>query len=129
MTVPAVSSSTRTAGWSTWRTACCGRRAVRRARGRARGDPHRHKDVYEHTLTVLEQSIDLEDRLGGPDLVSRLAALMHDVGKPRTRRFVDGGQVTFHHHDVIGAKLTRRRLQELRFSNDTIDEVATLVEL
>ena len=94
-----------------------------------RDEHHRHKDVYEHTLTVLEQSIDLEDRLGGPDLVSRLAALMHDVGKPRTRRFVDDGSVTFHHHDVVGAKLTRKRLQALRFSGDTIEAVAKLVEL
>jgi poly(A) polymerase len=94
-----------------------------------RDEHHRHKDVYEHTLTVLEQSIDLEGRLGGPDLVSRLAALMHDVGKPRTRRFVDDGTVTFHHHDVVGAKLTRKRLQALRFPGDTVDAVAKLVEL
>ncbi len=95
-----------------------------------RDEHHRHKDVYEHTLTVLEQAIDLEDRLGGgPDLVSRLAALMHDVGKPRTRRFVDDGTVTFHHHDVVGAKLTRKRLQALRFSRDQVDAVAQLVEL
>ncbi len=99
-----------------------------------RDEHHRHKDVYEHTLTVLEQSIDQESRLadlsgGGPDLVSRLAALMHDIGKPRTRRFVDGGQVTFHHHDVVGAKMTRKRLQELRFSGDTVEAVAKLVEL
>jgi poly(A) polymerase len=94
-----------------------------------RDEHHRHKDVYEHTLTVLEQSIDLEDRLGGPDLVSRLAALMHDVGKPRTRRFVGDGTVTFHHHDVVGAKLTRKRLQALRFPGDTVDAVAKLVEL
>jgi poly(A) polymerase len=90
---------------------------------------HRHKDVYQHTLTVLEQSIDLEDRLGGPDLVSRLAALMHDVGKPRTRRFLADGSVTFHHHDVVGAKITRKRMQALRFSKDTTDAVADLVEL
>ena len=96
-----------------------------------RDEHHRHKDVYEHTLTVLEQSIDLEDRLpgGGPDFVSRFAALMHDVGKPRTRRFEDDGTVTFHHHDVVGAKLTRKRMKALRFSNDKIDEVAQLVEL
>ena len=94
-----------------------------------RDEHHRHKDVYEHTLIVLEQSIDLEDRLGGPDFVSRFAALMHDVGKPRTRRFVDDGTVTFHHHDVVGAKLTRKRMQALRFSNDEIDAVAKLVEL
>jgi poly(A) polymerase len=90
---------------------------------------HRHKDVYEHTLTVLEQSIDLEDRLGGPDFVSRFAALMHDVGKPRTRRFLADGSVTFHHHDVVGAKLTRKRMQALRFSGDDTDSVSTLVEL
>jgi poly(A) polymerase len=94
-----------------------------------RDEHHRHKDVYEHTLTVLEQSIDLEDRLGGPDFVSRFAALMHDVGKPRTRRFQDDGTVTFHHHDVVGAKLTRKRMKALRFSNDTVDEVSRLVEL
>lgn len=95
-----------------------------------RDEHHRHKDVYEHTLTVLEQSIDLEHRLGGgPDFVSRFAALMHDVGKPRTRRFEAGGTVTFHHHDVVGAKLTRKRMQALRFSNAEIDAVATLVEL
>jgi poly(A) polymerase len=96
-----------------------------------RDEHHRHKDVYEHTLTVLEQSIDLEDRLpaGGPDFVSRFAALMHDVGKPRTRRFQDDGTVTFHHHDVVGAKLTRKRMKALRFANDTTDDVADLVEL
>jgi len=96
-----------------------------------RDEHHRHKDVYEHTLTVLEQSIDLESRLpdGGPDFVSRFAALMHDVGKPRTRRFAEDGTVTFHHHDVVGAKLTRRRMKVLRFSNDDIDAVTKLVEL
>ena len=80
---------------------------------------------------MLEQSIDLESRLpgGGPDLVSRLAALMHDVGKPQTRRFQDDGTVTFHHHDVVGAKLTRKRLRALRFSNDVVDAVSKLVEL
>ena len=95
---------------------------------------HRHKDVYQHTLTVLEQSIDLEGRLtdltgGGPDFVSRFAALMHDVGKPRTRRFLDDGSVTFHHHDVVGAKLTRKRMQALKFSGELTDAVSTLVEL
>ena len=95
-----------------------------------RDEHHRHKDVYEHTLTVLEQSIDLEDRLGGgPDFVSRFAALMHDVGKPKTRRFETGGVVTFHHHDVVGAKLTRKRMQKLRFSNAEIEAVTRLVEL
>ncbi|HEX7740274.1 MAG TPA: CCA tRNA nucleotidyltransferase [Marmoricola sp.] len=94
-----------------------------------RDEHHRHKDVYEHTLTVLEQAIDQEDRLGGADLVVRLAALMHDVGKPKTRRFLDDGSVTFHHHDVVGAKLTRKRMRALRFSGDQIDAVSKLVEL
>jgi poly(A) polymerase len=95
-----------------------------------RDEHHRHKDVYEHTLTVLEQSIDLEHRLGDqPDFVARFAALMHDVGKPRTRKFLDDGSVTFHHHDVVGAKMTRKRMKALRFSNDDIDAVAKLVEL
>ncbi|MEO9322332.1 CCA tRNA nucleotidyltransferase [Nocardioides sp. C4-1] len=101
-----------------------------------RDEHHRHKDVYEHTLTVLEQAIDLEPRLtggpdgdGAPDFVSRFAALMHDVGKPRTRRLVDDGTVTFHHHDVVGAKLTRKRMKALRFSNDEIESVSRLVEL
>jgi poly(A) polymerase len=96
-----------------------------------RDEHHRHKDVYEHTLTVLEQSIELEDRLpgGGPDFVSRFAALMHDVGKPRTRKFAEDGTVTFHHHDVVGAKITRRRMQALKFSGDEIDAVSKLVEL
>jgi poly(A) polymerase len=96
-----------------------------------RDEHHRHKDVYEHTLTVLEQAIELESRLPGgePDFVSRFAALMHDVGKPRTRRFAGDGTVTFHHHDVVGAKITRKRMKALRFSNDDIDAVAELVEL
>ncbi len=96
-----------------------------------RDEHHRHKDVYEHTLTVLEQSIELEDRLegGGPDFVSRFAALMHDVGKPRTRKLVGDGTVTFHHHDVVGAKITKKRMQALKFSNDETNDVSTLVEL
>jgi poly(A) polymerase len=96
-----------------------------------RDEHHRHKDVYEHTLTVLEQTIDLEDRLpsGGPDFTARFAALMHDIGKPRTRRFQSDGTVTFHHHDVVGSKLTRRRMQALRFSGDETAAVARLVEL
>jgi poly(A) polymerase len=96
-----------------------------------RDEHHRHKDVYEHTLTVLEQAIDLEPRLpgGGPDFVARFASLMHDVGKPRTRKFLDDGTVTFHHHDVVGAKITRKRMKTLRFSNDEIEAVGKLVEL
>ena len=95
-----------------------------------RDEHHRHKDVYEHTLTVLEQAIELEHRLGGgPDFVTRFAALMHDVGKPRTRKFQDDGSVTFHHHDVVGAKITRKRMKALRFSNEQIAAVSELVEL
>jgi len=95
-----------------------------------RDEHHRHKDVYEHSLTVLEQSMDLESRLdSAPDFVSRFAALMHDIGKPKTRRFLDDGTVTFHHHDTVGAKLTRKRMRTLRFSNDDIEAVSKLVEL
>lgn len=94
-----------------------------------RDEHHRHKDVYEHTLTVLEQTIAQESRLGGPDFVMRFAALMHDVGKPKTRRFVEDGTVTFHHHDVVGAKLTRKRMQALKFSKDETQAVSALVEL
>jgi poly(A) polymerase len=92
---------------------------------------HRHKNVYEHTLTVLDQTIELEGRLpaGGPDLVTRLAALLHDIGKPRTRRFEPGGGVSFYHHDAVGAKLARKRLTALRFPNAVVDDVATLVAL
>lgn len=97
-------------------------------------DEHnRHKDVYEHSLTVLDQAIELERERADspdaePDLVLRLAALLHDIGKPATRRF-DRGGVTFHHHDVVGAKLAKKRLRELRYDNDTIKAVARLIEL
>jgi poly(A) polymerase len=92
---------------------------------------HQHKDVYEHSLTVLDQAIDLESRLSvpTPDFISRFAALIHDIGKPKTRRFEDGGKVTFHHHDVVGAKMARKRMKALRFSNEQIEQVGTLVEL
>jgi poly(A) polymerase len=93
---------------------------------------HRHKDVYDHTLQVLERAIVLEsthEPVTGPDFVLRFAALMHDVGKPRTRRFEDDGRVSFHHHEVVGARITRKRMQALRFSNDVTDEVCRLVEL
>ncbi|MEW2548106.1 CCA tRNA nucleotidyltransferase [Streptomyces sp. NPDC047002] len=88
---------------------------------------HRHKDVYEHSLTVLEQAIDLEE--GGPDLVLRLAALLHDVGKPRTRRFEGDGRVSFHHHEVVGAKLVKKRMTALKYPNDMVKDVSRLVEL
>jgi poly(A) polymerase len=95
-----------------------------------RDEHHRHKDVFEHSLTVLEQAIEQEDRLpSSPDLVNRLAALLHDIGKPATRRFEAGGKVSFHHHDVVGAKLARARLTALRFSNEDVKAVSELVEL
>jgi poly(A) polymerase len=91
---------------------------------------HRHKDVYEHSLTVLRQAIDLEPRYGlSADLVLRLAALLHDIGKPRTRRLLPDGKVAFHHHEVEGAKLARRRLTQLRFSKEVIADVSRLIEL
>ncbi|MGI5493062.1 CCA tRNA nucleotidyltransferase [Microtetraspora malaysiensis] len=88
---------------------------------------HRHKDVYEHTLIVLEQAIALEDP--GPDRVLRWAALLHDVGKPKTRRNEPGGRVSFHHHEVVGAQMTKKRLAELRFPKDVVSDVSRLVEL
>jgi poly(A) polymerase len=95
-----------------------------------RDEHHRHKDVYQHSLTVLEQAIDLEDRLPDqPDLIIRLAALLHDIGKPATRRFEPGGKVSFHHHDVVGAKLVRKRLTALRFSGEEVKAVLDLVAL
>ncbi|MFC7401570.1 HD domain-containing protein [Citricoccus sp. GCM10030269] len=127
---------------------------------------HRHKDVYEHSLTVMEQAMDHEyeppagpdavDDTGtdtgteagaegeanaeafvppsgtyvpAPDFILRFAALMHDVGKPATRRFEPNGAVTFRHHDVVGAKLVKQRMRALKFDNDTIKAVARLVEL
>jgi poly(A) polymerase len=88
---------------------------------------HQHKDVYTHSLTVLEQAIALED--GEPDLVLRLAALLHDIGKPATRRHEPGGGVSFHHHEVVGAKMTRKRLRALRYPKQIIEDVAALVFL
>ena len=90
---------------------------------------HHHKDVYEHSLTVLEQAIAHEDRLGGKNLVIRLAALLHDIGKPKTRTLIPGGGVSFHHHEVVGARLAKDRLKKLRFSNEVIEEVETLISL
>lgn len=94
---------------------------------------HRHKDVYQHSLQVLEQATSLETGpdgpVPGPDFVLRFAALMHDVGKPKTRRFEAGGGVSFRHHDLAGAKLTAKRMKALRFDNDSIKAVSRLVEL
>jgi poly(A) polymerase len=98
---------------------------------RLEADEHfRHKDVYLHSLTVLDQAIELEPRYQlGPDLVLRLAALLHDIGKPKTRTRAPGGKVAFHHHDVKGAKMARARLTALRFPKDVVAEVSRLVEL
>lgn len=93
---------------------------------------HHHKDVYEHSLTVLSQAIALEQARNpgaGPDVPLRIAALLHDIGKPRTRKLEPGGAVTFHHHDVVGARMARKRLQALRFDTATTDAVSTLIEL
>ncbi len=91
---------------------------------------HRHKDVYKHSLTVLRQAIELEPRYGlEGDLVVRLAALLHDIGKPRTRSLLPDGRVAFHLHEVVGAKMAARRLKALRFSNEVIRDVSRLVEL
>ncbi|GAB3286713.1 CCA tRNA nucleotidyltransferase [Parasphingorhabdus pacifica] len=93
---------------------------------------HQHKDVYRHSLVVLDQAIDLEradDPDAEPDLVLRLAALLHDIGKPATRRFEPGGGVSFHHHEVVGAKMTRKRLRALRYSKEIISDVSGLVYL
>lgn len=95
---------------------------------RACRDPiHRHKDVYLHTLAVLDNAIALEP--DGPDLVLRLAALLHDIGKPDTRRLHDDGGATFHHHEVVGARMTRHRLRALRYDNETVSDVSELVYL
>ena len=90
---------------------------------------HHHKDVYEHSITVLEQAIAQEERLGGPNLINRLTALLHDIGKPKTRNLIEGGGVSFHHHEVVGARLAKSRLKVLRFDNDTIEAVETLIAL
>ena len=88
---------------------------------------HQHKDVYQHSLTVLRQAIDLET--DGPDLVLRWAALLHDIGKPATRRHEPDGGVSFHHHEVVGAKMTRKRMRALKYSKQMVDDVSQLVYL
>ncbi len=88
---------------------------------------HQHKDVYQHTLQVLERAVRLEE--AGPDLVLRLAAVLHDVGKPRTRRHEPGGGVSFHHHEVVGAHMARKRLRALTYGKDVVEAVALLIEL
>jgi len=88
---------------------------------------HQHKDVYEHSITVLEKAMAFEDE--GPDLTLRMAALLHDIGKPATRRFTDPGGVSFHHHEVVGRKLVRKRLRELKFGKQLTDDVADLTFL
>jgi poly(A) polymerase len=93
---------------------------------------HQHKDVYSHSLTVLDQAIELEQAdpdAGSPDLVLRLAALLHDIGKPATRRHEAGGRVSFHHHEVVGAKLVRRRLVALKYPKEVIEAVSRLTFL
>ncbi|MBV8789734.1 MAG: CCA tRNA nucleotidyltransferase, partial [Mycobacterium sp.] len=90
---------------------------------------HQHKDVYQHSLTVLRQAIELEDPEQGPDVVLRWAALLHDIGKPATRRHEANGGVSFHHHEVVGAKMARKRLRALKYSKQTVDDVSQLVSL
>ncbi len=93
---------------------------------------HQHKDVYQHSLTVLAQAIDLEkthEPTSEPDLILRLAALLHDIGKPATREFQPGGGVSFHHHEVVGAKMVRKRLRALKFSKEIVQDVSQLVFL
>lgn len=85
-------------------------------------DPvHKHKDVLHHTMAVIE-------KCDPHDLTLRLAAMLHDVGKPKTREITPEG-VTFHHHEVVGARMARERLQALRFPSSVVDDVERLVEL
>jgi poly(A) polymerase len=92
---------------------------------------HQHKDVYQHSLTVLRQAIELEDSPpeGGPDLVLRWSALLHDIGKPATRKHESDGGVSFHHHEVVGAKMARKRLRALKYSKQMVDDISQLVYL
>ena len=95
---------------------------------------HQHKDVYQHSLTVLRQAMALEpsdsgDDPAGADLVLRWAALLHDIGKPDTRRHESDGGVSFHHHEVVGAKMVRKRMRALKYSKQMVDDVSQLVYL
>jgi poly(A) polymerase len=91
-------------------------------------DEHaQHKDVYEHTLTVVRNAVSLED--DGPDFVLRMAALLHDIGKPTTKAVGPDGRVSFHHHEVVGARLAKQRMRELRYPKDVTAEVTELVAL
>jgi poly(A) polymerase len=89
---------------------------------------HQHKDVYQHSLTVLRQAMELEEP-GRPDLVLRWAALLHDIGKPATRRHERDGGVSFHHHEVVGAKMVRKRMRALKYSKQMVDDISQLVYL
>ena len=91
---------------------------------------HHHKDVYEHTLTVVEQAIGYEKDYGlEGNFVLRFAALLHDCGKPKTRKLEPGGGVTFHQHDLVGSQIAKKRMQALKFDNETIRAVGRLIEL
>jgi poly(A) polymerase len=91
-------------------------------------DPiHRHKDVLAHTIAVIENTWGADPR--SPDRLLRLSALFHDVGKPKTRSFGPRGAVSFHHHEVVGARMTRDRMRALRYSTEDVETVTRLVEL
>ncbi len=92
-------------------------------------DEHaQHKDVYEHTLIVVSNAMRLEGD-EGPDFVLRMAALMHDVGKPATKAVGRDGRVSFHHHEVVGARLTKQRMKAMKYPKDVTSEVVALVGL
>ncbi|BCB85948.1 CCA tRNA nucleotidyltransferase [Phytohabitans suffuscus] len=93
-------------------------------------DEHaQHKDVYEHTLTVVSNAVRLEGDQHDPDFVLRMSALMHDVGKPATKAVGTDNRVSFHHHEVVGARMTKLRMKELRYPKDVTSDVVKLVAL
>ena len=94
----------------------------------AQDEHHQHKDVYAHSLQVLRQAMD-QEAAGEPDLVLRWAALVHDIGKPDTREFTEDGRVSFHQHEVVGAKLVRNRMRKLKYSKAMVRDVSQLVYL